>query len=55
MALACFGFANKTRAQTACLPNTYACTKNSDCCSGHCKWHFESSFDTRVKVWTCVS
>jgi len=54
MALACFGLTNKTKAQTGCLPNTYGCTKNSDCCSGHCKSHYEPSFDRRIKVWTCV-
>ena len=38
MALACLGLANKTEAQTACLPAGYGCKKDSDCCSGQC--HF---------------
>ncbi len=37
LALACFGLADKTEAQTACLAAGYQCAKNSDCCSGHCK------------------
>ena len=36
MALACFGLAKKTEAQTACLPTGYICNGNNDCCSGRC-------------------
>ena len=36
LALACFGLANKSAAQTGCLPRGYTCKNNSDCCSGYC-------------------
>ena len=39
MALACFGLAIKTGAQTGCLPNGWACKSNNDCCSGKCSGH----------------
>jgi len=60
MALACFGLANKTAAQTACLPNNYACTQDSDCCSGYCKssWVWSSWIShkkTKYRIWTCVA
>jgi hypothetical protein len=41
IALACFGLAHKTEAQSACSPGGYGCLQNSDYCSGHCqvtKW-----------------
>jgi len=40
MALACFGLANKTQAQTTCLPSGYTCKRGTDCCSGHCITRF---------------
>ena len=36
MALACFGLANKSEAQSACLGYGSVCQRNSDCCSGKC-------------------
>jgi hypothetical protein len=36
MALACFGLANKTRAQANCLPSLRLCKQDRDCCSGIC-------------------
>ena len=55
VAAAFFGLVNKGTAQSACLPNDYQCTKNSDCCSGHCRWHYVPTLNnTKVKVWTCV-
>ena len=36
IALACFGLANKAKAQTSCLPSLELCQNNSDCCSGQC-------------------
>jgi hypothetical protein len=52
MALACFGLANKAKAQTSCLPNNYACTQDSDCCSGYCKsyWVWGPSWSSNKKV-----
>ncbi len=57
MALACFGLADKTEAQTACLPAGYQCAKNSDCCSGHCKAHPDKNpiSGGHFKVYICVS
>jgi len=36
MALACFGLANRSEAQTTCLPRGYTCKGDKDCCSGMC-------------------
>jgi len=36
MALAAFGLANKTSAQTTCLPSGFFCQTNRACCSGKC-------------------
>ena len=56
MALGCLGLVNKAVSQTACLPNAYGCTQNSDCCSGHCAWHwvYPLTQGHKFKVWTCV-
>jgi hypothetical protein len=56
IALAALGLANKGHAQTGCLPSRYACTQDSDCCSGHCKSEWISGFGNkgRYKVWVCV-
>jgi hypothetical protein len=59
MALACFGLANKAKAQTSCLPNGYVCTQDSDCCSGYCKSYWVwwpslgSNKKVKVRVQTC--
>jgi len=54
MALACFGLANKTEAQTACLPAGYYCAKNSDCCSGRCiPNHGRTILGAPYKTKTC--
>ena len=54
MALACLGLANKAQAQSGCLPYSYQCRKDSDCCSGHCKWAWEYVFlKGKYKVWYC--
>src|SRR5438876_252517 len=37
IAAACFGLANKAEAQSACFPDGWGCTQDSDCCSDHCK------------------
>ena len=56
MALACFGLANKAKAQSGCLPNDYQCTTNRDCCSGHCKSFLQPVWGggQKFKYWKCV-
>ena len=56
MALAAFGLANKTQAQSVCLPEGYTCKKHSDCCSGHCKWGWDYIFlHGKYKVYYCAA
>ena len=49
MALAAFGLANKSQAQTGCLPAGYGCKNDRDCCSGNC-YHYRSKFGLNFRA-----
>jgi len=56
IALTAVGLANKGHSQSECLPYRYQCTRNSDCCSGHCTWEWQWNDWTtkkKYKVWYC--